>query len=115
MQSKIRCSFSSKKTFLPNSIPNSFQLQFSSFLEKAQGTSMFFFCLGLYMHIKFILYKLLFISYKHLSDARGAGSCDHPQLTGEEHDSQTGGVSNLDPCDGKAFTTSLMQCDSLAY
>ena len=25
------------------------------------------------MHIKFILYKLLFISYKHLSDAWGAG------------------------------------------
>lgn len=67
MQSKIRCSFSSKKIFLPNPIPNLFQLRFSSFLEKAQGTSMFvclffFFCQGLFTNIRFILYKLFCIS-----------------------------------------------------
>lgn len=79
MQSKIRCSFSSKKIFLPNPIPNSFQLQFSSFFSKKCLSNFcvcvffFFFCLGLFMHIRFILYKLLFISYKHFSDTQGAG------------------------------------------
>ena len=52
MQSKIRCSFSSKKIFLPNPIPNSFQLQFSSFFSKKCLSNFcvffFLFCLGLF-------------------------------------------------------------------
>ena len=56
MQSKIKCSFSFKKIFLPNPIPNLFQLQFSSFLEKAQGTYLFG-CLG-FLPGAFYAYKV---------------------------------------------------------
>lgn len=77
MQSKIRCSFSSKKIFLPNPIPNLFQLRFSSFLEKAQGTSMFVCLFFFFLPGAFYKYKVYiiqaFLYIRHLSDARGAG------------------------------------------